>query len=356
MENFRWSCGSLVLALIIGIVLLVGVHKKVKKQTINGVYALFFLFWLILLLLVHLASELNFVQPQAYFVALGYLHAPFFYFSIRTILRLPPLGRKAIYYHLIPLQCYAIILVIQANLAPSHLLLWIKACTIIGAFVVNYIYLFVAFRAVKKHQEYTLDHYSCQRLFTAFFTLLIGFVCCSSTYSLNLFDLDINLFTAFQYLFLSLIIGSGYYLIYQFVLKPQNASNPITSSQSRRSNNLAEMEKVREKLEKFMHCHKPFVRHSLTIYTLAEMLNQKPACLSSVIYQCYKKSFSEYINTYRVQYFIEVVPLEEHRHRNLLGIALEIGFNSKNTFLRAFKKEYHTSPYSYFNDLEITFK
>ncbi|OJJ22306.1 hypothetical protein BKI52_06385 [marine bacterium AO1-C] len=356
MENLEWSFYSLLLVLIVGVVLMVAVRKKIKSQSLISIYALLFIFWLTLLLLVHLAYELQLIQQHAYFVALGYLQAPFFYFNIRVILRLPPLRIRSIYFHFLPLQLYVGILILQTTFNIGELPSWIKLSTIVGAFTVNYIYLYIAFTLVKKHQEYTLDYQRCQRLFTSFFTLLVGLVGCTFVYFLAFFNLENNLFTTFKNIFWLLITGAGYYLIYQFILKSRYSSNLSNTHQVANPIHPSNVETTKEKLEDFMHYHKPFVRHSLTIYTLAEMLNQKPAHLSWVINQCYKMSFSEYINTYRVKYFIEIVHLEEHRHRNLLGIALEIGFNSKNTFLRAFKKEYHTTPHTYFNDLEMSLK
>jgi len=345
----------LLLIFIIGVVLMIAIYKKIKSRISIGIYALLFIFWLMLLPLVHWTSEIELIQQYSYVVVLGYLYAPFFYFIIRAVLRLPLLRVRAIYYHFIPLQLYIGILVIQAIIGVGSLPKWIKLSTISGAFLINYIYLFVAFQLVKRHQEHTLDYPRCQHLFTLFLMILIGLVGCTSVYFLTLFDFGHTLYTVFKNLFWLLIVGTGYYLIYQFILKSHYLST-VNPPHPPKNTYQSDVAIIKEKLEKLMQCQKPFVRHSLTIYTLAEMLNQKPAHLSWVINQCYQKNFSDYINAYRVKYFIEIVPLEEHRHRNLLGIALEIGFNSKNTFLRAFEKEYHTSPNAYFNNLEIALK
>ncbi|HAS46159.1 MAG TPA: hypothetical protein DCS93_37105 [Microscillaceae bacterium] len=355
MESIQWSSFPLLLICIIGIGLMIAIYKKIKSQISKGIYALLFIFWLMLLPLVHWASELELTQQYTYFIILGYLHAPFFYFNIRAILRLPLLPVRTIYYHFIPLQLYIGILMVQAIKGTDGLPSWISFGAISGAFMINYIYLFVAFRLVKTHQQHTLDYPRCQRLFTLFLMLLIGLVGCTSMYFLTLFDLEHTLYTTFKNIFWLLIVSAGYYLIYQFIVKSHYLST-INPSQVKKHTHQPDIEATKERLERLMQCQKPFVRHSLTIYTLAEMLNQKPSHLSRVIHQCYKKNFSDYINAYRVKYFIEIVPLEEHRHRNLLGIALEIGFNSKNAFLRAFEKEYQTSPNIYFHDLEIALK
>ena len=57
-------------------------------------------------------------------------------------------------------------------------------------------------------------------------------------------------------------------------------------------------------------------------------------------------SFSTYINRLRVEEFIDIVSNE--KMRSYLSAALKVGFSSKATFNRAYKKETGKSPRIYF--------
>jgi AraC-like DNA-binding protein len=56
----------------------------------------------------------------------------------------------------------------------------------------------------------------------------------------------------------------------------------------------------------------------------------------------------DWVNKYRVDYFIQIFP-EKSRINTIDAIALESGFSSKSTFYRAFKKEKGMTPSDYFN-------
>lgn len=139
---------------------------------------------------------------------------------------------------------------------------------------------------------------------------------------------------------LSLLRTIKFSLFQLFNQTKQTRSKPTTYK--------TEEEQTREQLEAFMQAQQPYLQNDLTLGALAKMLGLKPVVLSRVINECYQKNFFDFINSYRIQHFIEIAPLAEHSHKTLLGIALEVGFNSKSTFNRAFKKEYSVPPTTYF--------
>jgi AraC-like DNA-binding protein len=139
---------------------------------------------------------------------------------------------------------------------------------------------------------------------------------------------------------LSLLKAMKFGLFQLFNSSKQTNSKPATYK--------SEEEQTRDKLEAFMQAQQPYLQNDLTLGALAKMLSLKPVVLSRVINEYYQKNFFDFINSYRIQHFIEIAPLAEHSHKTLLGIALEVGFNSKSTFNRAFKKEYSVPPTTYF--------
>ncbi|HEY4197306.1 MAG TPA: ABC transporter permease, partial [Mucilaginibacter sp.] len=90
----------------------------------------------------------------------------------------------------------------------------------------------------------------------------------------------------------------------------------------------------------------------LTLSSLAEKLGLTPHELSRIINQTFKKSFSDFINEYRVTEMVRKMHDPAYDHLTLLGIAFESGFNSKTTFNRAFKQVTGKNPVDYKNELK----
>nr|WP_230688441.1 helix-turn-helix domain-containing protein [Hymenobacter jeongseonensis] len=98
-----------------------------------------------------------------------------------------------------------------------------------------------------------------------------------------------------------------------------------------------------------MQQHKPYLNPNLTIHELATGLKLPPHVLSKVINEGFEKNFFDFINSYRVEEFKAVMATPRAQHYSLLGVALEVGFNSKTAFNRAFKKQTDQTPRQYFN-------
>ncbi|MCR8556591.1 ABC transporter permease [Mucilaginibacter sp. BJC16-A38] len=86
---------------------------------------------------------------------------------------------------------------------------------------------------------------------------------------------------------------------------------------------------------------------ALTLGSLAGKLELTTHELSRIINTAFKKSFNDFINTYRVQAVIRKMQDPDYDHITLLGIAYESGFNSKPTFNRIFKQVTGRSPVEY---------
>jgi AraC-like DNA-binding protein len=98
-------------------------------------------------------------------------------------------------------------------------------------------------------------------------------------------------------------------------------------------------------LLKFMKTEKPYLNPKLTLSELAGSLNISANHLSQIINQYEKVNFHDFINTYRVNEFIERA--ENNNNLNYLSIAFESGFNSKSAFNSIFKKIKDSTPSQY---------
>ncbi|MDO3644205.1 ABC transporter permease [Mucilaginibacter sp. L3T2-6] len=85
----------------------------------------------------------------------------------------------------------------------------------------------------------------------------------------------------------------------------------------------------------------------LTLTSLAEKLDLTTHELSRIINQGLKKSFSDFINEYRVAGVIRKMNDPAYDRITLIGMAYDSGFNSKSTFNRIFKEVTGLSPAEY---------
>ena len=111
-----------------------------------------------------------------------------------------------------------------------------------------------------------------------------------------------------------------------------------------------ELEVFKHRLVRLMEEDKVFMDPELTLASLAHQLHTNTHTMSRVINEGFDKSFYHYINDYRVQEFTRLITLEENQQESLLAVALKVGFNSKTTFNRAFKKLMGTTPRLYLKD------
>lgn len=100
-------------------------------------------------------------------------------------------------------------------------------------------------------------------------------------------------------------------------------------------------------LEELMKEKKPFLMPSFPLQELSKEVHLPPRYVSFLINEYHGKNYKEYINSYRIQAFLEKARSEENNYKTLLGLALESGFSSKSTFNQVFKNQMGQSPSEY---------
>jgi len=90
-------------------------------------------------------------------------------------------------------------------------------------------------------------------------------------------------------------------------------------------------------LERLMLEEKIFQQPDLNLSKLAKLAGVAPKTLSAVLNQHLGKSFNEYVNEYRVREVQGRLLGGDSRELTIAGLAYEAGFNSLQTFQRAFK-------------------
>ena len=105
----------------------------------------------------------------------------------------------------------------------------------------------------------------------------------------------------------------------------------------RASGNSNRFPELKDKLIQYMDSNKPYLKSDLKISELADALAVPAYHLSQVINDEFLVNFYDFINKYRVEEAKKLL-IEDNRNYKILAIAYEVGFNSKATFNRVFKK------------------
>lgn len=103
-----------------------------------------------------------------------------------------------------------------------------------------------------------------------------------------------------------------------------------------------------DSMKSFMDNKSPYLQSDFQIVDLANELNIPVHHCSFVINSSFDKNFRDWINGYRITFFIRQYPLKSDR-MTIEAIAYESGFKSLTTFYNAFKKETGLMPKAFFS-------
>lgn len=113
------------------------------------------------------------------------------------------------------------------------------------------------------------------------------------------------------------------------------------------------LSEIHLELLKLMDQKKLFKDPELSLKGVAKQLNIHSNSLSQVINTLENKNFYDYINELRINEFKTIVIFPENQKFTLLSLAYEVGFNSKTSFNRNFKKITGLSPTAYLKHQKI---
>lgn len=162
------------------------------------------------------------------------------------------------------------------------------------------------------------------------------------------------------------ILHKNYEVLVQ-KLKTEKKTGPLTEETTDNSKPLTDksfniieetVDTLLLKLERFEKS-KNIIKKDVSLTWLANHLNTNTRYLSEVIKKHKGKSFSNYINSLRINYIVELLYEEpKHREYKISYLAELCGFSSREVFTTTFKKETGISP-SYFldnlkNEIDIT--
>lgn len=151
--------------------------------------------------------------------------------------------------------------------------------------------------------------------------------------------------------YIILAVAFLFYLFsFYLILQPESLL-PLKQQQKYKTSSLNKdlIETYKTALINAMEQDKLYTDPKLSIHKVSEKLNIPRQYISEVLNLHLNKSFLDFVNEYRIEAFIEKLQNDQYAHFTLLGIANEVGFNSKSTFNATFKKIKGLTPSEYKN-------
>ena len=213
-------------------------------------------------------------------------------------------------------------------------------------------YTWLSFQLVRKHSKGLKKELSYIPKSTTYLNVLIGVVALLTFLWLftflgaYIFRKQLGIFT---YNNIWIAISLFIYVIGYFSLRQPEIFRVPYKSQSKERARLKpeDIKNVQKRLEYFISEEHVYLDPELTLKSLSDKLNTSSNDLSWFLNNVYHVSFSDYINKFRIQSFLEKVERREHEKKTLLALAMEVGFNSKSNFNKVFKSHVGMPPSAY---------
>jgi len=338
--------------------------KSVKYRQVQNVWlGSFILFFSIVVLKGwYLGSEFYIKIPDFLFLpiycSLGI--GPSFYFYVKRLLQKDLRLKKIHLLHfLLPLIqfIYNLIVFIKpiserlSHFHNNYLFFILPIEDIIGILsLASYYYL--SFRIIKKYQnsiqlKLNEDRRNLYKWINHF--IIASYVMLLSWVILSLIDFikfDYTKSYSFYYLIYIIMISILYWIIYRgFIsttkIQPEKIDN---SNKVSYSLPVKDAENYIVILIQKMEKDKVYLKPKLTLSELADNIGINTKYLSQIINQKFGKSFTEYVNAYRIEYAKKELLSIQNTKLTISAISENCGFNSKSTFNDVFKKVTNQTP------------
>lgn len=138
-----------------------------------------------------------------------------------------------------------------------------------------------------------------------------------------------------------------YWLGYKYLLKHRKTIDEYLTKMKNRRHSSAEITERKTQLTNLLIKEKLYENKSFTVEELSAKLQWQSRDVSFIISEGFDTNFNDLINTYRINAFKELIVKSENKKYSVVGIAEKVGFSSKTSFYRAFKKECGVTPSEY---------
>jgi len=122
----------------------------------------------------------------------------------------------------------------------------------------------------------------------------------------------------------------------------------ITRNQEKKETLTAyDLEHLKNRIDSFFDAEFSYLKPNFRQDDLANYLNISKNSLSQITTSLYNKNFNQLINEKRIEVVLKKFADSDWSNYSLEGVALEVGFKSRTTFIKAFKEKTGTTPSEY---------
>ena len=372
LPKVNWGSMLYIYAGLIGIfiVIIFNTQRKKDKATITLLSVLIFIHSFFIIHVGLHSMNYQFVYPHLYSTStvFSFLYGPLLYFYFKRI-KIGYTLRKKDLLHLIPTLALIIMfspIFILSGDEKLKIMMGIgkfkdRAYGVeisIGKMLSLLVYTFFTIKLfLSSRKQNYIDEYKpiykwqrnivfFQTLFTSvyaiYLVLLVSYILTGPMFHMQLIVLSCFVLYVAYTAYVNPKTLLGYQLEASF-LKYKNSG--LTSSFS---------EELKEDMMRMLENDKIYKQNTINLNTMAEMLGTTRHNTSQIINEHFGLSFFELINTYRIKEATEIFKLDTHRHKNIIDVAYEVGYNNKVTFNKAFKKIHDTTPSQFVKNLRET--
>lgn len=153
------------------------------------------------------------------------------------------------------------------------------------------------------------------------------------------------------YLFIinyTLLFGAGRSMAFMGIIESYD-SNATLFMNRYEEREISEQEKrafqeIADEISDYLSQNKTFLNAELSLRKFSDELGKDSRLVSQAINEIFNTNFSDYINSYRLEYAKEQLIKATNAEKNVSQILYESGFNSKTSFYNYFKKKTGLSP------------
>lgn len=113
-----------------------------------------------------------------------------------------------------------------------------------------------------------------------------------------------------------------------------------------------ELINYKNKLNSLMELNELYLNPELNLRLLAKHMNLPPNHLSQLLNEGFEQNFSDYTNSFRLEYFKTKLSSKTAHQLTILALAYDSGFNSKTVFNTFFKKTMGMNPRDYWKQIK----
>ncbi|AWX45877.1 hypothetical protein HME9304_02907 [Flagellimonas maritima] len=348
--------------LFLGITLPIVHQKNTSANIILSLQLIFACLMLLMRMIIYKAEEIWIIRYICIVETFIFMYGPLGYMYLKRLLEKNQQNYTLGWVHYIPALLYFSFLLVIANYTDKEYISRLSSGKFYipflvaetAALILNIYYwylcgrLFLSYQKNQKHQlSFSQRAISFVKIVlfvigSILFLWVLGFI---SKYFLN-YNIDIISYNIIWIGIPILIYVVGYYALRQPEIFRISTNKDKPNAVKFKLED-EEIIHLKQNLEVLMDKEKVYLDNELTLVELSKRLNTSTNNLSWLLNNIYKKSFYNYINQQRVSAFLRKIKNREHLSKTLFSLSLEVGFNSKSTFNKAFREVVDDTPSGY---------